>query len=396
MSRPGNTIRLGLLCWIGSLALVLAKGPTPPPPRHHGYHKMMSLIMNNAMDGIMRAQEEWSPDDKQNIWELSGLDEGDIMTDSEETSRNAVREAESKWPGGVVPYHISDEFDDEEQQVIKGAMEEFHENSCIQFRPYKEGDSSWVAIKNDSPGCWSYVGRRGGGQVVNLGNRCVQHGVAAHELLHALGFHHQQSTHNRDKYVKIHWKNIRRGTERNFKRYPSSRVQDFNVPYDYESVMHYSSHAFSKNGKPTITPKEEGAFIGQRSRMSDKDLQKLKLMYGCESSTGGGITTENPDYDDHYRNDNFWSFHFSVQVSVILIWISVQVSVILIWISVQVAVILVYISFQVSVILIWISVQVSIILVRISVQVSVILILISVQVSVILIWISVQVSVILI
>ncbi|CAB0006978.1 unnamed protein product [Nesidiocoris tenuis] len=231
------------------------------------------------------------------------------MTDSaEDASRNAVRDGSAKWPGGVIPYHISDEFDDEEQQVIKGAMEEFHENSCIKFRPYEEGDTSWVAIKNDSPGCWSYVGRRGGGQVVNLGNRCVQHGVAAHELLHALGFHHQQSTHNRDKYVRINWKNIRRGTERNFKRYPSSRVTDYNVPYDYESVMHYSSHAFSKNGKPTITPKEEGAFIGQRSRMSDRDLQKLRIMYGCDSGTGGGggggITTENPDYD------SFWGFHY--------------------------------------------------------------------------------------
>lgn len=95
--------------------------------------------------------------------------------------------------------------------MIKGAMDEFHQSSCIKFRPYEEGDSDWISIKGDSPGCWSYVGRRGGGQVVNLGRRCVQHGVAAHELLHALGFHHQQSASNRDDYVTIRWKNIRRG-----------------------------------------------------------------------------------------------------------------------------------------------------------------------------------------
>ncbi|KAK9503994.1 hypothetical protein O3M35_010442 [Rhynocoris fuscipes] len=201
---------------------------------------------------LVKEIDGWTPMDKQNIWELSGLLEGDIMEDVE---RNAVRDYSAKWQGGVVPYHISDDFDDAEVITIKGAMDEFHENSCIKFRPYKEGDSDWISIKGDSPGCWSYVGRRGGGQVVNLGRYCVQHGVAAHELLHALGFHHQQSASDRDNYVTIHWKNIRRGTERNFKRYSRSRITDLGVGYDYDSVMHYSTHAFSKNGRPTITPK---------------------------------------------------------------------------------------------------------------------------------------------
>lgn len=52
--------------------------------------------------------------DKQNIWELSGLLEGDIMEDYDaappEVERNAVRDYSAKWPGGVVPYHISDDF----------------------------------------------------------------------------------------------------------------------------------------------------------------------------------------------------------------------------------------------------------------------------------------------
>lgn len=31
----------------------------------------------------------------------------------------------------------------------------------------------------------------------------------------------------------------------------------FGTPYDLFSVMHFSSHAFSKNKKPTITPKDD-------------------------------------------------------------------------------------------------------------------------------------------
>lgn len=47
---------------------------------------------------------------------------------------------------------------------------------------------------------------------------------------------------------------IREGRETNFKKYNNSAVNDFEVGYDYDSVMHYSATAFSKNGKKTIEP----------------------------------------------------------------------------------------------------------------------------------------------
>lgn len=64
----------------------------------------------------------------------------------------------------------------------------------------------------------------------------------------------QQSASNRDDFIKIHWENIRTGRLHNFKKYDESLVTNFDVPYDYQSVMHYSSKAFSKNGKITIEP----------------------------------------------------------------------------------------------------------------------------------------------
>ena len=62
--------------------------------------------------------------------------------------------------------------------------------------------------------CWSYVGRRGGGQVVSLDRRgCVYHQVVQHELLHALGFNHEQTRSDRDSHVRIIYQNIMRGEE---------------------------------------------------------------------------------------------------------------------------------------------------------------------------------------
>ena len=60
--------------------------------------------------------------------------------------------------------------------------------------------------------CWSDLGRLGNGkQLVSLGKQCYSQGTAMHELLHTLGFYHEQSRADRDEYVNIHYDNIRDG-----------------------------------------------------------------------------------------------------------------------------------------------------------------------------------------
>lgn len=44
------------------------------------------------------------------------------------------------------------------------------------------------------------------------------------------------------------------GREHNFKKYERETVTNFNVTYDYESIMHYSAYAFSHNEEKTIVP----------------------------------------------------------------------------------------------------------------------------------------------
>lgn len=59
--------------------------------------------------------------------------------------------------------------------------------------------------------CWSSIGRSGGKQRLSLGKGCERKGTAIHEFMHALGFFHEQSRLDRDKYVTVYWNNIEKG-----------------------------------------------------------------------------------------------------------------------------------------------------------------------------------------
>lgn len=59
--------------------------------------------------------------------------------------------------------------------------------------------------------CWSQVGIRGGKQQLSLGSGCENKGRAIHELMHSLGFLHEQSRQDRDEHVTILYQNIQDG-----------------------------------------------------------------------------------------------------------------------------------------------------------------------------------------
>ena len=59
-------------------------------------------------------------------------------------------------------------------------------------------------------GCWAYVGKQGGEQVVNLTPPgCMEEEHITHEVLHSLGFYHEQNRPDRDQHVRILEENIR-------------------------------------------------------------------------------------------------------------------------------------------------------------------------------------------
>ncbi|TMW47790.1 hypothetical protein DOY81_007128 [Sarcophaga bullata] len=202
-------------------------------------------------------------------------------------TRNGLKAASKRWPKGVVRYKIDKIFDEDHVDYIEEAMEEIEAASCIRFEPAFSTTKAYIQFTGKPSGCHAYVGYSGRKQYVNLKISpldvgCFKKGTIIHEILHALGFHHQQSAPDRDNYVTIIKNNIAPGHEHNFQKYSWNLVTGFGVEYDYDSVMHYGSTVFSKNGKETIVPRKGNDIeIGQRNGLSAKDIKKLNLMYKC-------------------------------------------------------------------------------------------------------------------
>jgi hypothetical protein len=138
----------------------------------------------------------------------------------------------------------------------------------------------YVAFQpNAGKTCASSVGRQGGMQRLRLASRCDIM-MIAHELGHVLGLWHEQARLDRDTYVEVVWENIREAHYHNFdKRVDEGQNQGH---YDYDSIMHYSEMAFSKNGEPTLVPRAEGVQVGQRTHLSAGDIASVNALYLSE------------------------------------------------------------------------------------------------------------------
>ncbi|XP_071314926.1 hatching enzyme 1.2-like [Trachinotus anak] len=273
---------LSLLLWLLVLChtCLLTEGGNETQPE---YDSESNSIGTRILSANSRASEK--------------LVEGDILQTRTRIPRNAKCWYNCLWrkdSSGLVqiPYTVSTQFSRSEQDKIYSAMKSFN-RTCIRFvrRTDKRKQKDYISIKNRD-GCFSSVGRVGGRQILSLKRTgCVSFGIIQHELIHALGFYHEHSRSDRDRYVRINWENIEPEKTHNFQKRESNNL---NTPYDYSSIMHYRKTSFSQNGRNTITPIPDASVqIGQRRDMSELDIRKINLLYRCSSQTSNQVDRVN-------------------------------------------------------------------------------------------------------
>ncbi|HKJ12339.1 MAG TPA: M12 family metallopeptidase [Ornithinimicrobium sp.] len=182
-----------------------------------------------------------------------------------------------RWPDALMPYEVDSSLPNPGR--VADAVEHWEDRTHLRFVQRTSANASqypnYVRVVDDG-GCWSYVGMRGGEQLLSLGSGCGV-GSAIHEFGHAWGHWHEQSREDRDTYVRILWQNIEAGREHNFNQHISDG--DDIGSYDYGSIMHYGRKAFGIGNRVTIEQLRSGPTIGQRNGLSAGDIAAAHAMY---------------------------------------------------------------------------------------------------------------------
>uniref|UniRef100_A0A672JK85 Metalloendopeptidase n=1 Tax=Salarias fasciatus TaxID=181472 RepID=A0A672JK85_SALFA len=210
---------------------------------------------------------------------LDLLFEGDLMIPTTRSARKCLNRPDNcLWPknrnGDVeVPYKLSEKYGGVPVHCITKTLD-LESETCIRFVPYRRDTDEWRTV----------LGRIPNRQKLSLQKGCLVFGIIQHELMHALGFFHEQSRSDRDRHIRINFENILSYYKNNFEKHDTNNL---GVPYDYSSVLHYGKTAFAKPGMESMTPiPNPNVEIGQRRRASPADFLKINRLYKCRMHLG--------------------------------------------------------------------------------------------------------------
>ncbi|XP_046549591.1 zinc metalloproteinase dpy-31-like [Haliotis rubra] len=261
----------------------------------------------DAEDDIVFTKEdvdEMDRDMNQETRDL-GLSQNPYESGFNSTRRKRKTTLSRQW-STTIPYIISSDFDSyvSGKNAIRAAIRHWEEETCLNFVQFISYNGPHLIFRKKK-GCNSYIGRHGNGQTISIGTGCGTRGIVTHEIGHALGFWHEHERPDRDKYVTVYFENIKAGRSHAFGRESWKNTRSIGIPYDYSSVMHYSTKAFSKNNKPTITAKESDMerTLGTGSGLSFYDVKLANLIY-CQATCGSRGLLWRACSHEGYRDPN--------------------------------------------------------------------------------------------
>ncbi len=197
-----------------------------------------------------------------------------------------ARNKYSYWPRGDVPYVIRNyPFPD----IIKNAMKYIEDatGNLIRFSDVSanmKNIKAYLCFTISEQNFARNIGKMPGENIVELrAHNTLPKGAVVHEIFHALGFAHEHQSPSRDEYIKINYQNIRvKATQFS----PLISHFTFEEPYDFESISHYDTYAFSiaPNELKTIEIVHDKDFhfydvMGLKESFSDSDIKGIKKKY---------------------------------------------------------------------------------------------------------------------
>ena len=249
--------------------------------------------------------------EKVSVEEINGenIYQGDMILDPSIFLEEAIDGTESigksfgrpgyvgNWPENTFVYEIASDLPN--KQRVYDAIEYIRTNTHISFKQRESTQSRGYALFRKGDGCSADIGYSSSKiNKINLGDGCST-GTVIHEILHSLGFWHEQQRKDADSYVTINRDNIQDGKSSNF-RHPrflfwTIPSEAFSPQLDFNSIMMYGPCFFAKiceqpgpcNCTPsvaTITKKDGSLYSIQRDRLSTQDILGINKKYPRQCS----------------------------------------------------------------------------------------------------------------
>lgn len=246
-----------------------------------------------------------------------------IMPSNDDSSifRSAVTKNVSLyWKNKNIPYYIQAQdgnysFTEDDQMTIRSGLSLLSNATTINFIEQTTPPLSEHYIRFiPGNGNYSPIGKQStAANEIHLHPSGFIAGTAAHEIMHTLGYFHEQCRTDRDYYVTINWNNIESGHEHNFNIYTNTYGAGYERgSFDFNSIMMYGSYSFSSNNLPTITKLDGSTFFANRFYLSSGDVEGLQFIYGPRPYIDNIVTYENAEFDLYsemiYEYDNVLRF----------------------------------------------------------------------------------------
>ncbi|XP_018027952.1 zinc metalloproteinase nas-36 [Hyalella azteca] len=164
--------------------------------------------------------------------------------------------------------------------VLQEAIGAWEAATCIKFFEMEVLDERAEFMEFvGKKGCYASVGYRKGKNTRISVDTCAGRGVT-HEIAHALGLQHEQSRSDRNDHIILVADNIEVGKEFNF---ALLKTVNYNIPYDYYSLMHYYDRAASGDDKRTMLARDPRfqLVMGDGKKISFWNAKLVNTAYGC-------------------------------------------------------------------------------------------------------------------
>ncbi|XP_049536782.1 astacin-like [Anopheles darlingi] len=182
-----------------------------------------------------------------------------------------------RWSNATIPYMF-------DEPLI--TMEVLHSSTCVRFVERSHEVQHVLITGDETSGCWADTGRQASTTYLNLPWYCTQSiGSILHELMHALGFLHQHTRPDRDRYVCVLYENVLPESTAlyNYEIVKPWTDLAFPLPYDFESIMHYTPDMYSvaPGRSLTMVPRYPWNVteLGQRNHLTELDVLAIHFVY---------------------------------------------------------------------------------------------------------------------